>query len=122
MSFVCAMDKAIPFTGRDAIAKQLDARPLGKRMVQFLLNDPEPVFYHHEPIWRDGKMIGHLTSGNYGHALGGSVGLGYVYEPDGVSKDFLDSGTFEIEVAGERIPATASLRALYDPRSERVKV
>ena len=79
------------------------------------------MLYHHEPIIRDGKMVGHLTSGNYGHTLGGSVGLGYVYENDGVTREYIEAGKFEIEVGGIRVPATASLSALYDPKAERMR-
>lgn len=120
MGFVCAYDKAIPFIGRDpALAQKEQVR--SKRLLQFLLQDPEAMLYHHEPIWRDGQLVGHLTSGNYGHTLGGSVGLGYVHHPDGVNKSYVDAGQWEIEVAGERIPATASLRALYDPSGARMR-
>ncbi len=79
------------------------------------------MLYHHEPILRDGTIVGHLTSGNYGHTLGGSVGLGYVRYEEGVTGDFLDSGDWQIDVAGALIPAKASLRALYDPKGERSK-
>jgi len=100
MSFVCALDKDIPFIGRDVILQQKESRSfMRKRLVQFLLQDPEPVFWHHEPILRNGEIVGHLTSGDYGHTLGGAVG----------------------HVAGERIPATASLTALYDPKAERMR-
>ena len=120
--FVCDMKKSVPFIGHDAIARQKEKPgPLSKRLVQFLLQDPEAMLYHHEPILYNGKMVGYLTSGNYGHTLGGSVGLGYVKNEEGVSKDFIDSGTFEIDVAGDRIPAKASLSALYDPTGERLK-
>lgn len=120
--FVCDFNKSIPFIGHDAIARQKQkAGPMTKRLVQFLLQDPDAMLYHHEPILCDGKTVGYLTSGNYGHTLGGSVGLGYVKNEEGVNKDFLESGTFEIDVAGTRIPATASLSALYDPTGERLK-
>ena len=120
--FVCDMNKPIPFIGHDAIARQKDREgPLTKRLVQFLLSDPQAMLYHHEPILRDGKTVGYLSSGNYGHTLGGSTGLGYVKHPAGVSKEFIGSGKFEIEVAGERIPARASLSALYDPKGARSK-
>ena len=66
-------------------------------------------------------MVGYLTSGNYGHALGRAVGLGYVKGPDGVGKDYIEAGRYEIEVACERFAAQASLRPLYDPKSERVR-
>jgi glycine cleavage system aminomethyltransferase T len=122
MSFVCALDKAIPFSGRDAILKQKESGSfMRKRLVQFLLQDPEAMLYHHEPILRDGVIVGHLTSGNYGHTLGGSVGLGYVEVEEDVTRDYLDSGSFTIDVAGDHIPAKASLSALYDPKAERMR-
>jgi len=120
--FVCSLDKAIHFIGRDAVLAQIDSgAPLKKRLVQFLLEDPNAMLYHHEPILRDGTLSGYLSSGNYGHTLGGSVGLGYVRCEDGVDAPFIDSGNWEIDVGGARIPAKASLRALYDPKGERVK-
>jgi 4-methylaminobutanoate oxidase (formaldehyde-forming) len=122
MGFVCAMDKSINFIGRSAVLRQKESRAhLKKRLIQFLLQDPEAVLYHHEPILCDGKIVGHLTSGNYGHTLGGSVGLGYVRHAEAITKDFLAAGRWEIEVAGERIPAKASLQALYDPKAQRMK-
>jgi 4-methylaminobutanoate oxidase (formaldehyde-forming) len=123
MSFVCAMNKGVNFIGKSAVLRQKESRDhLKKRLVQFLLQDPVAMLYHHEPILRDGKIVGHLTSGNYGHTLGGSVGLGYVRHAEAVTKDMLTAGNWEIEVAGERIPARASLQALYDPKAERMKV
>ncbi|MDH5412045.1 MAG: FAD-dependent oxidoreductase, partial [Alphaproteobacteria bacterium] len=122
LMFASAMDKSIPFIGQDAIARQKAEGVPRKRMVQFLLDDPEPLLYHNEPIWRDGVIVGRTTSGNYGHALGGAIGMGYIECPDGVTMDFVNSGKFEIEVAGEKYSAKASLRPLYDPKAERVKI
>jgi 4-methylaminobutanoate oxidase (formaldehyde-forming) len=122
LSFVCDLDKDVAFIGRDAILKQKESKSfMKKRLVQFLLQDPEVILYSHEPILRDGKIVGHLTSGNYGHTLGGSVGLGYIEVEDAVTKDYLESGKIEIDVGGERVPAQASLSALYDPRAERMR-
>ena len=122
LGFVCALDKQGGFIGRDAIARQKESRSfMKKRMVQFLLEDPEAMLYHHEPILRDGKIVGHLTSGNYGHTLGGSVGLGYVEVEEDVDADYLASGKFEIDVAGVPVPAKASLSALYDPKATRMR-
>ena len=122
LGFVCDYDKEIPFIGRDAILKQKESGDWKKkRMVQFLLQDPEEVLYHHEPILRDGKLVGHLTSGNYGHTLGGAVGMGYVYHDEHIDADFINSGKFEIDVAGRMIPATASLSAMYDPKAEKMR-
>ena len=120
--YVCNFGKKIPFIGRDALLQQLEANEAPtKRLVQFLLSDSEPMLYHHEPILRDGEIVGHLRSGNYGHTLGGAVGLGYVRCNSGVNTDFINSSQWSINVAGDLIPATASLTALYDPKGERVR-
>jgi 4-methylaminobutanoate oxidase (formaldehyde-forming) len=122
MGFVCAFDKEIPFTGRDAILQQKESRSfMNKRLVQFLLQDPEAVLYHHEPILRDGVIVGHLTSGDYGHTLGGAVGLGYIEVDEEVTNEYIEAGRFEIDVGGEPVPATASLGAMYDPKAERMR-
>jgi 4-methylaminobutanoate oxidase (formaldehyde-forming) len=83
--------------------------------VQFKLGDPGPLLYGTEPILLDGSVAGYLTSGAYGHTLGAAVGLGYV--PCGANDDLQKvlEGRFEIEVAGERVAALASLRPMYDP-------
>ena len=120
LSFAVAFDKAGGFIGREALLGQRETG-LKKRLVQFLLDDPDPLLYHNEPIWRDDEIVGYITSGMYGHTLGGAVGLGYVNHEDGVNADFVKSGRYEIEVAGKRVPATASLRPMYDPTSSRIR-
>ena len=122
LSFACAFGKEIPFIGRDVLLRQREAGP-AKRLVQFALDDPEPLIYHHEPIVRNGALVGHITSGAYGHSLGRAVGLGYVKLPEGRSDaaDFIRSGACEIEIAGQRFAAQASLRPLYDPKGERMR-
>ena len=94
---------------------------LQSRLVQFLLQDPEPLLYGGEPIFRDGEWVGMLQTGGYGHTLGGAVGLGTVEHEAGATNEFINSGTYEIEVASTRYPAQASLRPLYDPKGERVR-
>lgn len=122
MGFVCDWQKSPAFIGRDALAKRRSAADAGqKRLVQFLLTDPQVVLYHHEPIMAAGKIVGHLTSGNYGHTLGGAVGLGYVRCADGVSADYLQATDFSIDVGGRHVPAHASLRAMYDASGGRMR-
>ncbi|HUF56141.1 MAG TPA: glycine cleavage T C-terminal barrel domain-containing protein, partial [Thermohalobaculum sp.] len=82
--------------------------------------DPEPLLYHNEPILRDGRIVGHVTSGNYGHHLGAAIGLGYV-PADGEDPQALPASAWEIDVAGRRVPAEASLKPLYDPKAERMR-
>lgn len=108
------------FIGRDAVLRKKESG-LDNRMMQFLLKDPEPLLYHNEPIVRDGEIVGYLSSGNYGHHLGGAIGMGYVPCQGETAENLLSSG-YEIEVAGTRVKAEASLKPMYDPRSERVKV
>nr|NIV28365.1 FAD-dependent oxidoreductase [Anaerolineae bacterium] len=118
-----AVDFAKPggFIGREALLRQKEEGVLKHRLVQFLLEDPEPLLYGSEPIYRDGELVGHLNSGGYGHTLGGAMGLGNVENEKGVTADFVKSGTYEIQVAGARYPAKASLRPMYDPKGERVR-
>ena len=118
LGFAVKKDKA-SFIGRDAILKKQD-EGLAKRLVQFRLKDPEPLLYHAEPILREGEVVGYLTSGNYGHTMGAAMGMGYVPCAGENAADMLAS-SYEIEVAGTRIAAEASLKPFYDPKSERVK-
>lgn len=122
LGFAVAYDKGVDFIGRDALLKQKAKGTLTKRMVQFALEDPEPLLYHNEPIYLDGKLAGYTSSANYGHHFGRAIAMGYVNHPDGVTADLIKNAKFELEVAGERLPARASLRPMYDPTSERMKV
>jgi len=121
LGFAVDYDKAGGFIGREALLRHKETGVLARRLVQFLLEDPEPLLYGGEPIHRDGKLVGHLSSGGYGHTLGGAVGLGYVENEQGVTADFIRSGRYEIDVAGVRYPARASLRPMYDPDGKRVR-
>ena len=108
------------FIGRDAVMRKKETG-LNTRMVQFKLTDSEPLLYHNEPVIRDGKIVGYLSSGNYGHHLGAAVGMGYVPCSGETAVDLLAS-TYEIDVAGTRVAAEASLRSIYDPSGARAKV
>ncbi|MBA8904775.1 GcvT family protein [Aminobacter ciceronei] len=108
------------FIGRDAVLRKREAG-LARRLVQFRLTDPEPLLFHNEAIVRNGKIVGTITSGNYGHYLGGAIGLGYVPCANEPEADVLGS-RYEIEIAGERFVAEASLKPMYDPKAERVRM
>ena len=108
------------FIGREAVLRKREAG-LERRMMQFLLNDPEVMVYHNEPVLRDGRIVGTVSSGNYGHFLGGSVALGYV-PCAGESTAALLESHYEIDVAGRRVVARASLEPMYDPRAGRVRL
>ncbi|WP_372803250.1 GcvT family protein [Paracoccus seriniphilus] len=108
------------YIGRDAVLRKREAG-LQTRLVQFMLTDPEPLLYHAEPILRDGRIVGYLSSGGYGHHLGAALGMGYVPCAGESVQDLLAS-EYQIEVAGRRIAAEASLKPFYDPKSELVKL
>jgi glycine cleavage system aminomethyltransferase T/glycine/D-amino acid oxidase-like deaminating enzyme len=106
------------FIGRDAVRARA-AEGLRRRLLQFRLDDPTPLLFHNEPILRNGRIVDRITSGAYGHHLGAAIGLGYVPVVPGESAAELLASRWEIEIAGTRVPAGASLRPLYDPKSER---
>lgn len=118
LGFAVDTDKP-DFIGKKAV---IDKREVGleKRLVQFQLTEPEPLLYHNEPIIRDGEIVGYISSGNYGHKLGGAIGMGYI-PCEGESPEELLSSKFEIDVSGTICAAKASLKPLYDPLSKRTK-
>ena len=120
LGFAVKFDKPGGFIGRDALIEQKEAG-IRKRLLQFKLQDPEPLIYHNEPLWRDDQLVGYVTSGAYGHSLGGCIGLGYVPMEPGTDAAELLKNNYEIEVAGVRFPADASLRPMYDPKNERIR-
>ena len=119
LGFAIKTDKP-NFIGRDAVLRKKEVG-LDMRLVQFKLTDPEMLLYHNETILRDGKIVGYLSSGSYGHHLGAAIGLGYVPCKGETVVDLLSS-TYEIDIAGTRVKSEVSLRPMYDPKSERVKV
>jgi glycine cleavage system aminomethyltransferase T len=120
LSFAAKPD-AGDFIGRDAFLQQKAAGLPDRRLVQFKLDDPDPLLYHNEPIIMDGSIVGYLSSGMYGHSLGAAIGMGFV-DMAGLTADRIKEAAFEIEIARERFGAQASLRALYDPSSSRMRV
>jgi 4-methylaminobutanoate oxidase (formaldehyde-forming) len=121
LSYFVDFDKPGSFIGKDALLQRREAG-LKYRMVQFLLEDPEPLLHYGEIIYRDGKPVGYIMSGGYGHTLGASVGVGPIEnEGETVTADFVKSGSYEIDIAGARFPAKASLRPMYDPKLKRVR-
>jgi 4-methylaminobutanoate oxidase (formaldehyde-forming) len=120
LGFFVDFDKPGGFIGREALLRQKE-EGLKQRFVQFLLQDPEPLLHGGEPIHRNGACGGYIRAGGYGHTLGGAVGLGFVENKAGVTPDYIKSGSYEIEVAGVRYPATASLRPMYDPKNQKVR-
>ncbi|MEC8039479.1 MAG: FAD-dependent oxidoreductase [Pseudomonadota bacterium] len=119
LGFAVKVDKGCDFIGREAVIARKDTGPQN-RLLQFKLTDGEPLLFHNEPILRDGQVVGYITSGSYGHHLGAAIGMGYV-PCEGETAAELLASSYEIEIAGERFAAEASLKPFYDPKSERVR-
>jgi 4-methylaminobutanoate oxidase (formaldehyde-forming) len=109
-----------PFHGRAALLARRRAGPPTRRLVSLVLTDPEPVLWGGERFFRDGACVGYTTSGAYGHTLGAAVALGYLDLGEAVTPAAVAAGAYEVDVAGERVPARASLRPLFDPDRERI--
>jgi len=119
LGFTVGWDKE-HFVGQEALLAQRAEGVLRRRHLSFLLDDPEPLLFGTEPVFRDGRWVGYLRAGGYGHTLGAGVGLGSVSSAEGVTKDWIESGTWEVDVAGTRYGARPSLRPLYDPDRTRI--
>jgi glycine cleavage system aminomethyltransferase T/glycine/D-amino acid oxidase-like deaminating enzyme len=110
------------FIGKDAVAAQKAAGPLHKRLIQILVQDPEPLMFHAEVVKRDGVPLGYVRAASYGFTLGGAVGLVMIDAGQPVTQAYLDAGRWEVDIAGRSYPVTASLRPLYDPENKRIKM
>jgi 4-methylaminobutanoate oxidase (formaldehyde-forming) len=124
LGFAVAWDKPGGFVGRDALLLAREARrdrPPTRRLVQVLVEDPEPLLYGDEPVFRDGRWLGYVRAGAYGHTLGASVGLAMLEDEGGLPVDTVDGARFDVEIAGIRYHARAALRPLYDPDRVRIK-
>jgi 4-methylaminobutanoate oxidase (formaldehyde-forming) len=97
-------------------------QPRTKRLIQFRLHDPDRLLYHDEPIYRDGDLVGRTSSGMWSYVAGSALAMGYVNCADGVTKEWLEAGEWQIEVATTKIDATPSIRSFYDPANQRVRM
>jgi glycine cleavage system aminomethyltransferase T len=121
LGFAVAWDT--DFRGREALLDRKAAFPSFQRLVQLKLVDPEPLLYHAEPVLRNGEVVGYVRAASYGWTLGASVGLAFVSVDveETVTKDWLDAGSWAVDIAGDRYAAEVSLRPMYDPTSARVR-
>jgi heterotetrameric sarcosine oxidase gamma subunit len=121
LGFAVDLNKPDGFIGKEALLARKARGPLTKRLVQVLLKDPEPMLYHAEVIHRNGRPVGYIRAASYGHSLGGAVGLAMIETGEPITPDSLSAARWEVEVAGNLVPATVSLRPMYDPNMVRIK-
>lgn len=121
LGYFVDMKKPGGFLGKDAVLAKKAAGPLKRRILQILLKDPEPMMFHAEIVYRNGKTVGYVRAASYGHTLGGAVGLVMVEAGEPIDAAYVASGTWEVDIANRRYPAEASIKPFYDPDMKRVK-
>ena len=112
--FATALNGDKEFLGREALAAHRAALAEGgarRRLVSFLVEDPEPMLWGGELILRGDELVGQVTSTAWGETVGGCVGLAYLRHGEAVRQDWMDRCEFAVDVAGERHPVRLSLRA-----------
>ena len=120
LGWAIKLKTATPFLGREALLAQQRV-PLKQWLCGFSVPDPTAQLLGRETIYRDDERVGWLGSGGFGHTLQLNIGYGYVRRAEGVDREYLLAGRYELEVATERIPCSIHLEPLYDPRMERVR-
>jgi len=121
LNFAVAWDKPGGFVGCEALLRQRGSG-VRRRLVSIALESPDRLLYHNEPIWRDGQLVGRISSAMFAHTVGAALGLGYLADAGApLSEEWIATGRYEVEVAMERVPARVSLRPFYDPSGERVR-
>jgi len=122
-AYEAGMDRFVDLTKGDFIGR--DAAALEKanggtlRRVSFAVDALDADVLGDEPIWHNGQVVGWVTSGGYGHCVDLSLAQGYV--PKELAHD-LASGAFEIEILGERRPASILVDPPFDPKGLRMRM
>jgi 4-methylaminobutanoate oxidase (formaldehyde-forming) len=119
LGFAVAWDKPGGFIGREALLKHKEAGPPKKRLVNVLLESDEHDLIGAEPIYWNGDPVGVVRVGAFGYSLGASCGIADVQRDEGIPASDIASGSFEIDIAGTRVPAKVSLKPFFDPDRSR---
>jgi 4-methylaminobutanoate oxidase (formaldehyde-forming) len=114
-----AIDWGKSFIGKDALTEQKCAG-VSKRLVNFVLSNPDAVLWGGEPIQWNGLEVGYTTSACYSPTLGRSVAMGYVRPPAPLKSSGWTEGEFSIVNLGQSHLASATLRAPYDPQRNKI--
>lgn len=121
LGFAVDLKKPGGFLGKESVLAKKAQGPLQRRLLQILIKDPEPLLFHAEIVYRNGKQVGYIRAASYGFTLGGAVGLAMVDAGQPLDQAYIDAGVWEVDIAGTRHPAVASVRPLYDPDMKRIK-
>ena len=107
----CSRNK--PYFGADAVARHRDTRR--RSLATILFDDTDAVPLGHEPVYADGRIVGHTTSAAFGFRIGRPVALGHV------RADGIDGRQVEVDIAGVRHAARMQFAPAFDPAGERMK-
>ena len=109
LMYAVKLGKRAPFLGRDALLRQRESGPT-KRLGLFRLDDPDAFPWGGEGILRDGKPVGEITSAGYSARLGRAVVMGYIRGDGPITCEFVLSGSYVVDIAGDRVSATPLAR------------
>ncbi len=104
------------FIGKAAATKEKTEGPKRTR-VYMVVDATDCDVLGDEPIWIDGKVVGWVTSGGYGHFVGQSLAQGYI-----PTELFRPDLQLEIEILGERRPARLQMDPPFDPQALRMRM
>jgi glycine cleavage system aminomethyltransferase T len=116
----------VPFVGHSHVLQQKDASKrqggLSKRLASVLCLDPTVLLHHGEVLWRNGVRMTELRSASYGHTVGGGIGLAMLEdENEPITKSYIESAQWDVEVGNDRYACEVSLKPFYDPKNLRIK-
>ena len=103
------------FIGRDAL-RAIRAEGLKRKLCCMTLDDPDAVAMGKEPIMHGQRVLGYVTSADYGYSIGRGILYGYLpisYSKPGTSVDVL--------YFGRRLRATVAEEPQYDPQGKKMK-
>ncbi len=120
LGFTIGWNKSTDFVGRAALEAQR-RKPRTKRLVQFRIEDEDLLTYHDEPLYRDGVVVGRVSSSMWSATQDRCCAMGYVNNEGGVSEDWLNGGRWETNIAGRRMPVSTSVCSWFDPTNQRPK-
>jgi 4-methylaminobutanoate oxidase (formaldehyde-forming) len=101
LGFAVSMKKPGGFLGKEALLEWKAAGPPTRRLVQVLIEDPEPMMFHAEIVHRSGIPVGDVRAASYGHTLGGAVGLAMIEADVPIDATYLEEGSWEVDIAGK---------------------
>ncbi len=103
------------FLGREALLRSSERVP-ARRLCCLTLDEPGAVVLGKEPIVGDGRVLGYVTSADYGYCVGKHIAYGYL------PAEFASVGQpVEIVYFGHGIRATVADDPLFDAAMTRLK-